>query len=576
MYLLHLTGRPGNYIVSARASNNSNAGNAGIETCDVLSLEGTSMATPVTAGNAALIRQYFTNSSFWEQECLVYRSDPALCSAFSPSGVLVKAVMLTSGEPMEAYSAYSTSAQATVLGDLILGEPPDEFQGYGRIQLSNVLPLAGFTPEGMQLFMEDQVQMTDGAARLYEIDVTSSSRPLVFTVSWYDPPNVLWSGRAVLNDIDVSLVSPSGQVYYGNNIKGDELNNNERIYIIEPELGRYTVNVTARAIVAGTCFKTQTQNCQNISVVAVAIGTTTLTKTLYSAVSTINSDQLQCEASAGNVFYVSLQAYRPNYVPTDYWGHSTLTIQSTSSDYSTVLTPRIVSAGYNNSWLPCASTACLSAGTYEMVLFDDAISIGAAIDSCGAYVSKFQLSVTFTVQIGGACSCKGVWTTLEMTAPWYPGAGWGDVYYYEVIGTGSVSSVVLRGTLVTSNEGYHKLCLPDGVYDFSLIHVDSQEIGDSISLTIPSCSLTLDNGVRTGRCKIGSPPANDDDDPWELTSAWTWNDAQIVFTVALAVFVAAIAGVVYCNRRAASGRNYSMKESLLDQNDRFGGHSYVL
>ena len=45
---------PGSYIYSAHSS-----GTTTDQTCDILKMRGTSMATPVTAGNAALIRQYF-------------------------------------------------------------------------------------------------------------------------------------------------------------------------------------------------------------------------------------------------------------------------------------------------------------------------------------------------------------------------------------------------------------------------------------------------------------------------------------------------------------------------------------
>jgi subtilisin family serine protease len=53
----------------------------------VASLQGTSMATPLTAGSAALVRQYFLDG--------FYPSGAATPeSAFHPSGVLVKAVIL--------------------------------------------------------------------------------------------------------------------------------------------------------------------------------------------------------------------------------------------------------------------------------------------------------------------------------------------------------------------------------------------------------------------------------------------------------------------------------------------------
>jgi hypothetical protein len=159
------------------------------------------MATPVTASNAAMIRQYFSNESFWQKECRRY-SPAASCNAFSPSGVLVKAVLITSGEPMYAYL---TRGRTTVIPDTILGVPPDYFQGYGRVMLSNVLPLTGTTHTAFQLFVQDLFEIKQNTVAKYTVTVTNNSLPLAFTVSWYDPPNAFWSGKAVLNDIGTVL-----------------------------------------------------------------------------------------------------------------------------------------------------------------------------------------------------------------------------------------------------------------------------------------------------------------------------------------------------------------------------------
>ena len=165
-----------------------------METCNVIAFSGTSMSTPVTAGNAALIRQYFENSSFWQRECSYYSMN---CKPFLPSGPLIKALLISSGEPMYAYAASNIS----VIGDTILGAPPDYFQGYGRVLLGNILPLRGYTSDAMQLFVENSVEMTESTIRKYSVVVQNSSLPFVFTISWYDPPNVFWSAKAVLNDI---------------------------------------------------------------------------------------------------------------------------------------------------------------------------------------------------------------------------------------------------------------------------------------------------------------------------------------------------------------------------------------
>lgn len=40
-----------------------------------------------------------------------------------------------------------------------------------------------------------------------------------------DPDNSILSEKLLLNNIDLRVVSPTGTVYYGNNLAGDEINN---------------------------------------------------------------------------------------------------------------------------------------------------------------------------------------------------------------------------------------------------------------------------------------------------------------------------------------------------------------
>ena len=74
------------------------------------------MATPAVAGSALLVRQYFSDSRFWSRVCPTGDSQ---CRSFTPSGVLVKAVLIHSGQAMQRYRN-SQNEQ--------LGPPPDNKQ----------------------------------------------------------------------------------------------------------------------------------------------------------------------------------------------------------------------------------------------------------------------------------------------------------------------------------------------------------------------------------------------------------------------------------------------------------------
>ena len=129
---------PGQSVTSA--SSNGDGG----PSCNTVSKQGTSMASPGAAGTAALIFDYFQNSKFWVTTCNQLYS---FCKKFTPSDVLVKAAILHSGVSMSMYH-FGDASQ-----DVKLGLTPDIYQGYGRIQLSNVLPMRGLYD--FDLFVSD-------------------------------------------------------------------------------------------------------------------------------------------------------------------------------------------------------------------------------------------------------------------------------------------------------------------------------------------------------------------------------------------------------------------------------------
>ena len=88
-------------------------------------MRGTSMATPLIAGSAALVRQYFL-SGFYPG------GSAAAANQYAPSGALVKAVLLGGAAGMDGFESDT---------GLPLAPPPSFRQGFGRVDLGRSLPL---------------------------------------------------------------------------------------------------------------------------------------------------------------------------------------------------------------------------------------------------------------------------------------------------------------------------------------------------------------------------------------------------------------------------------------------------
>lgn len=222
---------PGDQLNSAKASGSTS------QTCNTIQMTGTSMACPSAAGNALLIRQYFMDGHFWAASCnKAYRS----CRSFAPTGVLLKTILAHSGTSMTLFHGGGQY-------DVPLGQSPDMLQGFGRLSIGTTLPLK---TDPNDLFVADAVNIMENSNVRYTVKVASSSFPLTVTIGWYDPPNVQGTtSKALLNDLDLTLRSPSGQTYYPNNRPSvDVVNTLERVRVQSPATGTWTVDIRCKSL----------------------------------------------------------------------------------------------------------------------------------------------------------------------------------------------------------------------------------------------------------------------------------------------------------------------------------------
>ena len=190
---------PGEYVRSAASD-----GALGGRTCGLTSSLGTSMSTPLVAGAALLVRQYFAEG--WHGAGVRGSAAPR-----DPSGALVRAVLINSAEPLTG------TVDRTGAGDRVaLGPVPSYEQGHGLVQLSSVLPVPGVAAAG--LFVRDGAALATGERHEYCVRFAPGNGTGVFkaTLVWADPPAALLSRRALVNDLDLQVRAPAGGVHFGN------------------------------------------------------------------------------------------------------------------------------------------------------------------------------------------------------------------------------------------------------------------------------------------------------------------------------------------------------------------------
>ena len=182
---------------------------------------GTSMATPLVTGCAALVRQYYVSD----------------CN-HQPSAALLKATLINSTEWLSGTDATAPSAGT-----------PNYHQGHGRVCMQRAIPNAA--NPGLQVhFVDNWADRTShftrtGEQRQYQFTVPAGTPELRLTLAYTDAP-----ARGLQNNINVILQhQQSRKKWIGNSTIADPLlspdpdNNVETIRISNPPDGVYFVQV---------------------------------------------------------------------------------------------------------------------------------------------------------------------------------------------------------------------------------------------------------------------------------------------------------------------------------------------
>ncbi|TVQ30272.1 MAG: hypothetical protein EA376_13450 [Phycisphaeraceae bacterium] len=214
-----------------------NTVSASTGSCTLGSQSGTSMACPAVAGTGMLVRQYYMEG--------FYPTGAAnIDDAFTPSAALVKATLLNSAQRMTGVS----------------GPYPGNLQGWGRLQADTSLHFPG---DSRTLIVHDVFNangLDTAETDEYEFEVLGGAEQLRVTMVFTDYPGAAFTSFAAVNDLDLEVVSPSGDVYRGNVFSGnvsvtggskDDRNNVEQVHVSTPETGVWTARIVGASVSQG-------------------------------------------------------------------------------------------------------------------------------------------------------------------------------------------------------------------------------------------------------------------------------------------------------------------------------------
>ena len=217
---------PGTFIAIPRPADLADAGWGVADDTNFVFVGGTGVAAEQVADAARQARQWLADAR----------------GIFSPSAALVKALLIAGARDL-APGQYGAGAKQE-----IPQLRPNSVQGAGRLDLARALQ-AG---KGEIFDLYDGQTLAAGAAETYELNAGQAGGRVVLVLVYSDYPASPAAGRALVNDLDLTVTTPSGTVLHPNGRAGpDDVNNVEMIEFEADEAGAYLARVEARAVPMG-------------------------------------------------------------------------------------------------------------------------------------------------------------------------------------------------------------------------------------------------------------------------------------------------------------------------------------
>ena len=175
---------------------------------------GTSMAAPLVAGAAALVRE-------WLVERQGFSDQP-------PTAALMKAVLMGGAHDMSVDRGADCG-----------GAAPNNHQGWGRIDLGETL-----YPSNRAVRLFDRVPFSPGKESEFRVTVTNTA-PLDVQLVWLDYPAASLARQALVNDLDLVVSNETtGAVWWGNGVNGgDRANTVESVRIRAASPATYSIRI---------------------------------------------------------------------------------------------------------------------------------------------------------------------------------------------------------------------------------------------------------------------------------------------------------------------------------------------
>jgi len=185
---------------------------------------GTSVATPLVAGAAALAREY-----------LVTRTVHT-----NPSAALVKAVLLGGAQSL-APGQYGYGAQREIPASV-----PNVVEGWGLLDVQHALAPASET----LALLADGAQSETGVTNIYVLALTNPAMVRAWLV-YSDYPAALASAVKLVNDLDLVVRAPDGTLHYDRRAQRPNRLDNVESVVCSASAGTCTIWVTGHQVPYG-------------------------------------------------------------------------------------------------------------------------------------------------------------------------------------------------------------------------------------------------------------------------------------------------------------------------------------